>query len=93
MIDTKSLREYAPIREPVWLECLDEIDRLSAALKTSAREVERVVAERDALGAKIERLRAALEDIRRGKMPEDGGSYECMAARLVGIAGRALEGR
>ena len=33
----------------------------------------------------------ALGEIRRGKMPEDGSRYDVMAARLVGIARRALD--
>lgn len=41
----------------------------------------------------IDRLKVALQQIRRGKMPEDKGSLEITAYRMNGIASRALEAK
>ena len=44
-----------------------------------------------ALSARVAPLVEALEEIRRGKDLEDKDNYAIMAARLVGIAKKALE--
>jgi hypothetical protein len=58
--------------------------------KDGGHTVSCLLLERDDLQKRLASARAALEEIRRGKMPEDQGRYDIMAARLVGIASRAL---
>lgn len=61
-----------------------DAEQLAAGTYVPAWRFSELEAERD-------RLREALLTIRRGKMPEDRGLYEIMAARLVGVAAGALE--